>query len=228
MNLLLVEDDRSLAHGITAALSQSGFTVDVAATAARALQLVRKSAYNIAILDLGLPDRDGIDLLHDIRRDGCAFPVLILSARDGLNDRIRGLDTGADDYLVKPFALGELEARLRALLRRGDEHASLRQLGRLRFDVAGKKVVVDRELVDLTARELAILEILLVRAHKIVSKQALFDAVFPMETDASPNALEVHVSRLRQKLRHAGVTIRSVRGLGYRIEDAPAHADPAS
>lgn len=228
MRLLLIEDDRSLARGIAAALEQSGFTVDVAATAARALQLTRSAEYNIAILDLGLPDRDGIDLLHDIRGEGLAFPVLILSARDALDDRIRGLDTGADDYLVKPFALGELEARLRALLRRGDEQASSRQIGALRFDVTGKTAMIGKELVDLTARELAIVEILLTRAHKIVSKQALFDAVFPTETDAAPNALEVHISRLRQKLRHAGVTIRSVRGLGYRIEDAPSHVSPDS
>jgi DNA-binding response OmpR family regulator len=162
-----------------------------------------------------------------MRREGVPFPILILSARDGLNDRIRGLDTGADDYLVKPFALGELEARLRALLRRAEENTPWRQLGELRFDVDGKRALVGDEPVELTAREVSILEILISRARKVVSKQALFDAVFPHETDAAPNALEVHVSRLRHKLKPAGVTIRSLRGLGYRIEElGHAGSDP--
>ena len=125
---------------------------------------------------------------------------------------------------MKPFALAELEARLRALLRRGDEHARVRQIGDLRFDTQAKCATVGDHLIDLTAREAAILDVLLAGARKIVSKQALFDAVFPTETDAAPNALEVHVSRLRQKLRCAGVTVRSVRGLGYRVEIAAPDA----
>lgn len=222
MRLLLIEDDLMLARGIAAALSQSGYGVTAAATAGDALRLARSGDYNVGILDLGLPDRDGMDLLRDMRHAGCVFPILILSARDGLTERVRGLDTGADDYLVKPFALAELEARLRALLRRGDEHADVRQIGELRFEVAAKRATVAGKPIELTARELAILEVLLARPHKIVSKQALFDAVFPMETDAAPNALEVHVSRLRHKLKCAGATIRSVRGLGYRVEAASA------
>jgi len=220
MRLLLVEDDLMLARGVAAALSQSGYAVETATTAAQALRLARSSEFDVGILDLGLPDRDGFSLLRDLREHGLAMPILILSARDALNDRIRGLDTGADDYLVKPFALGELEARLRALLRRGEEHARMRHIGDLRFDTQAKWAAVGDRMIDLTAREVAILEVLLARGHKIVSKQALFDAVFPTETEAAPNALEVHVSRLRQKLRCAGVTIRSVRGLGYRVETA--------
>jgi DNA-binding response OmpR family regulator len=223
MRLLLVEDDLMLARGVAAALSQSGYAVETATTAAQALRLARSSEFDVGILDLGLPDRDGIELLRELRVDGLAMPILILSARDALNDRIRGLDTGADDYLVKPFALGELEARLRALLRRGEEHARVRQIGDLRFDTQAKCASACDRTIDLTAREAAILEVLLARAHKIVSKQALFDAVFPSETDAAPNALEVHVSRLRQKLKCAGVTVRSVRGLGYRVELASRH-----
>jgi DNA-binding response OmpR family regulator len=227
MRVLLIEDDSMLARGIRAALSHSGYDVEVAPTAESALRLARASAFNIGILDLGLPDRDGLELLSDMRREGVPFPILILSARDGLNDRIRGLDTGADDYLVKPFALGELEARLRALLRRAEENTPWRQLGELRFDVDGKRALVGDEPVELTAREVSILEILISRARKVVSKQALFDAVFPHETDAAPNALEVHVSRLRHKLKPAGVTIRSLRGLGYRIEElGHAGSDP--
>jgi|SoiMethySBSTD1v2_1073268.scaffolds.fasta_scaffold19101_2 DNA-binding response OmpR family regulator len=224
MRLLLVEDDLMLARGVAAALSQSGYAVETATTAAQALRLARSSEFDVGVLDLGLPDRDGIALLRELRGEGLAMPILILSARDALNDRIRGLDTGADDYLVKPFALAELEARLRALLRRGDEHARVRQIGDLRFDTQAKCATVGDHLIDLTAREAAILDVLLAGARKIVSKQALFDAVFPTETDAAPNALEVHVSRLRQKLRCAGVTVRSVRGLGYRVEIAAPDA----
>ena len=219
MRLLLVEDDAALARGIEAALRQSGYVVTVAPTAADALTLAHANDFDVGVLDLGLPDRDGIELLSDLRGRHVTFPILILSARDALNDRIRGLDTGADDYLVKPFALGELEARLRALLRRKDEHAGWKQLGALRFDVTERRALIGDEDVDLTAREVAILDELLSKARKVVSKQALFDAVFPAETDSAPNALEVHVSRLRHKLARAGVTIRSVRGLGYRLEE---------
>jgi two-component system OmpR family response regulator len=226
MKLLLIEDDRSLARGIEAALLQSGYTVTVAGTALEALRLARGTEFAAGVLDLGLPDRDGIELLRDLRATGVTFPILILSARDALNDRIRGLDTGADDYLVKPFALGELEARLRALLRRSDEHAGSRQLAALRYDVAGRRALIGEEPVELTAREIAILDVLLTNARKIVSKQALFDAVFPAETDSAPNALEVHVSRLRHKLAPAGVTIRNVRGLGYRLEERSGDDGP--
>ena len=217
--LLLVEDDAPLARGIAAALAQSGYAVTIASTAAEALQLARAEEFDVGVLDLGLPDRDGIELLSELRDQRVAFPILILSARDALNDRIRGLDTGADDYLVKPFALGELEARLRALLRRKDEHPGWRQLAGLRFDVADRRALIGDDDVDLTAREVAILDVLLSKARRVVSKQVLFDAVFPAETDSAPNALEVHVSRLRHKLARAGVTIRSVRGLGYRLEE---------
>jgi DNA-binding response OmpR family regulator len=223
MRLLLIEDDDMLARGVSAALEQSGYAVDIAATADAALRLTHAAAYSAGILDLGLPDRDGLELLRDMRREGVPFPILILSARDGLNDRIRGLDTGADDYLVKPFALGELEARLRALLRRAEENTGWRHLGGLRFDGTAKRALRGDEELELTARELSILEVLIVHTRRIVSKQALFDAVFSHETDAGPNALEVHVSRLRHKLRPAGVTIRSVRGLGYRIEEMLEH-----
>src|SRR6476620_3660552 len=133
MRLLLVEDDLMLARGVAAALSQSGYAVETAATAAQALRLARSSEFDVGIIDLGLPDRDGFSLLRDLREHGLAIPILILSARDALNDRIRGLDTGADDYLVKPFALGELEARLRALLRHKEEPGGWKQLGALRF-----------------------------------------------------------------------------------------------
>src|SRR5215211_5333861 len=130
MRLLLIEDDETLARAIATALLQDGYAVDIAANATDALRLARQSEFDIAILDLGLPDRDGLELLRDMRQTGFVLPVLILSARDHLSDRIQGLDTGADDYLVKPFALGELEARLRALIRRREQRGPVRQLGR--------------------------------------------------------------------------------------------------
>ena len=218
VNLLLIEDDPMLARGVASALSKSGYAVAVAATAGDALRMAQTASFNIGILDLGLPDRDGMHLLRELRAAGNVFPILILSARAGLNDRIRGLDTGADDYLVKPFALAELEARLRALLRRQEDDSIWRQLGRLHFDAAGKRALIDDNEVELTSRECAVLDILLRNSGKIVSKQKLFDAVFTFETNAAPNALEVQISRLRQKLRSAGVAIRALRGLGYRIE----------
>ena len=218
MNLLLIEDDPMLSRGVANALSQSGYMVTAAATAGDALRAARTSSFNVGILDLGLPDRDGMDLLKELRAAGNVFPILILSARAGLNDRIRGLDTGADDYLVKPFALAELEARLRALLRRQEDDSIWRGLGRLRYDTAGKRALIDDAEIELTSRECVVLDILLRNAGKVVSKQKLFDTVFNFETDAAPNALEVQVSRLRHKLKSAGVNIRALRGLGYRIE----------
>ena len=218
MRILLIEDDPELGRGIVAGLSQSGYAVDIAATGRQARALAGRGTHSMAVLDLGLPDGDGIDLLQEFRSAGLSFPILILSARDALNDRIRGLDAGADDYLVKPFALGELEARLRALSRRGEEPPASLQVGSLRFESATRQAFVRGAPLDLTAREVALLEALLSRPQRIVSKEELFDAIFPTETEAAPNALEVHVSRLRQKLRRAGVHIRSVRGLGYRVE----------
>ena len=221
MRLLLIEDDELLARGIATALSQAGYVVETAASALDALRLTREGTFNVAVLDLGLPDRDGIELLRDMRSAGVIFPILILSARDGLNDRIHGLDAGADDYLVKPFALGELEARLRAIVRRPSVPEQGSVLGRLHFDFLKRRASVAGEDLVLTARELAILEAMLKPAGKIVSKQALFDAVFPSDSEAAPNALEVHISRLRHKLSRSGAAIRSIRGLGYRLEECP-------
>jgi DNA-binding response OmpR family regulator len=180
----------------------------------------------VGILDLGLPDGDGRDVLRAWRRDALHFPVLILTARADLDDRVSGLDSGADDYLVKPFSLAEIEARLRALLRRPQELAAWRQLGRLRFDRAGKRALVDERELELTKREVDVLDLLISAAGRVVGKQALIDAVFSTDADVGPNALEVHISRLRQKLKGAGLHIRVLRGLGYRIEEA-AEGGPA-
>jgi two-component system, OmpR family, response regulator len=223
IRLLLVEDDRALAEGIAMALRRSGYTVAVAPWAADAMRLAQAETYDIGILDLGLPDRDGLDLLHDMRTNGIVFPVLILTARALLDDRIRGLDSGADDYLVKPFALGELEARLRALTRRREEKVPWRQLGRLRFDLAGKRALTDDGELELTRRELAILDVLIRRADRVVPKLTLYEVLFRDDADTTTNAVEVQVSRLRRKIEPAGLGIRALRGLGYRLEQT--HVD---
>ena len=216
-----------LAQGIAAALQQSGYVVDIAATAAEATRLLDPSIHCVGVLDLGLPDRDGIDLLREWRSAGIAFPVLILSARSDLDDRIRGLDSGADDYLVKPFALSEIEARLRALLRRQHPLAQAR-LGRLRFESVERRAFVDDREIELTKREFEVLDLLMGGGTpKVVRKHTLFDAVFSCDADVGPNALEVHISRLRHKLRPAGIGIRALRGLGYRIEELPVDATTA-
>jgi DNA-binding response OmpR family regulator len=220
MRLLLVEDDPMLARGIATALEQSGYGVDIAPTAGEAMRSVHAAMYEICILDLGLPDRDGLDLLREWRSEGIRIAVLVLSARGDLSDRITGLDSGADDYLIKPFALTEIEARLRALLRRPKHSLEWHQLGRLFFDRAGKRARIDGRELELTKREFDVLDTLISHAGKIASKQALIDAVFRGEADVGPNALEAHISRLRQKLKPAAIHIRSLRGMGYRIEEA--------
>ena len=227
MRLLLVEDDRMLARGISAALTQCGYGVDVAATVDDALRLAEGAAYELCILDLSLPDGDGLDVLQHWRKSGERFPVLVLSARGDLQDRVTGLDAGADDYLIKPFALSEIEARIRALLRRPQHQVEWHQLGRLFFDRRGERALVDGRELDLTKRELEVLDVLMSRAGRVASKQTLIEAVFSSEADVGPNALEAHISRLRQKLRPAAVHIRGLRGLGYRIEEALDGNEPA-
>jgi len=223
--LLLVEDDRGLAAGLAAALRRDGSQVDVADCGREALRLARAASYDACILDLGLPDRDGVDVLREMRATAIGFPVLVLTARDALGERIRGLDAGADDYLVKPFELGELEARLRALLRRRASDATpWRQFGPLRFDAQAGAAFAGDDPVELTRREAAVLECLMRRPGRIVAKEAILAAAFPSDSEAAPNAVEVQVSRLRRKLEAAGVTVRALRGLGYRLEESGGHA----
>jgi two-component system OmpR family response regulator len=218
--LLVVEDDPGLAAALAAALRATGCVVDLADCGREAMRLARAAPYDACILDLGLPDRDGVEVLRDMRAAALGFPVLILTARDALDDRISGLDAGADDYLVKPFALGELEARLRALLRR--KHAGSapwRQFGRLRFDAEGSAAFAGDCAIELTRREADVLECLMRRPGRIVAKEAILAAAFPSDSEAAPNAVEVQVSRLRRKLEAIGITVRALRGLGYRLEE---------
>ncbi|HDS0947754.1 TPA: response regulator [Stenotrophomonas maltophilia] len=220
MRILLIEDDAALADGLVRALQGAGHLCDHLARGLHAATALSTTAYDVMVLDLSLPDVDGLDLLSRLRNQGITLPVLILTARDGVEDRILGLDRGGDDYLAKPFALGELEARLRALARRRADAPAQRQLGRLCLDSIRQEVQVAGERIELTARELALVEALMQQPGRTVTKQRLFDALYSWDHDANLSVIEVHVSRLRRKFEHAnaGVGIRMLRGLGYRLE----------
>lgn len=220
MRLLLIEDDLELANGLVSALAQSGYATDVVHSGRDALGACAATAYQLVILDLGLPDLDGVEVLRRLRRGGTTSPVLILTARDELQDRVLGLDAGSDDYLSKPFQVAELEARIRALLRRGEPTAAIIHLGLVAFEPISRQLSVRDKSFELTARELDVLELLLRRGGKIVSKKTIFDSLYSWDKEANPAMVEVFVSRLRRKLSDAGagVEIRVFRGLGYRIE----------
>jgi DNA-binding response OmpR family regulator len=221
MHILLVEDDPALADSTARALRSQGWAVDVTARGEPVPLSVRQDPYDLVILDIGLPGIDGFETLRRVRAQGSATPVLMLTARDAVEDRVRGLDAGADDYLVKPFALTELLARARVLHRRAQARidATL-TLGRLKMDLDAKRAFVDAQPLELSAREWSVLEYLLGRAGKVVAKEQILQAVAGWDEAISENAIEVYVSRLRAKLDAAGVRIRTVRGFGYLLEGA--------
>ena len=221
MHILLVEDDPALADSTARALRSQGWVVDVTARGEPVPLSVRQDPYDLVILDIGLPGIDGFETLRRVRAQGSATPVLMLTARDAVEDRVRGLDAGADDYLVKPFALTELLARARVLHRRAQARidATL-TLGRLKMDLDAKRAFVDAQPLELSAREWSVLEYLLARAGKVVAKEQILQAVAGWDEAISENAIEVYVSRLRAKLDAAGVRIRTVRGFGYLLEGA--------
>lgn len=220
VRLLLVEDDLELANGLVNSLAQSHYATDAVHTGQAAIAACAVTTYQLLILDLGLPDQDGVSVLRALRRQGVVAPVLILTARDELHDRVSGLDAGGDDYLPKPFELRELEARIRALLRRGHSTSSTLSFGEIEFDSVSRTVLVKGREIDLTAREIAVLELLLRRPGNVVSKQQIFESLYSATQESSPSAIEVFVSRLRHKFSDsgAGVGIRVLRGLGYRLE----------
>ncbi len=221
MRILVVEDDAILAAAVSRALVQSAYAVDVVDNGDDANAALANTAYDLVVLDLALPKTDGLSVLRRLRDRRSRVPVLILSARDSLDDRVAGLDLGADDYITKPFDLPEFEARVRALMRRGQLHASnsLRH-GRLELDLAARRVFYDGEPVDLSARELAVVELLLSRQGRVVSKEQMVDRLFGFGEDVGSNAIEVCVHRVRRKLEPLGIEIRTVRGMGYLIEKA--------
>lgn len=218
MRILLVEDDRQLADGITRALRQSGATVDWLTDGALADSVLATEPYDLAVLDLTLPGLDGLEVLRRLRVRGGRTPVLVLTARGELQQRVTGLDAGADDYLTKPFDLAELEARARALLRRGQGSVPPEIVhGRLAFDTVGRRVAVDGAAIELPRRELHVLEVLLNNPGRVVSKEQIANHIFGFDDEAGPNAIELYIHRLRKRLDTAA-SIRTVRGLGYILE----------
>ncbi|HEY4077661.1 MAG TPA: response regulator [Rhizomicrobium sp.] len=216
MRLLIVEDDAALARGMLKVFRNDGLAVDHVSCGQDALQVVRMEPYSAVVLDLGLPDMDGLSVLKRMRQAHLTVPVLILTARDGTMDRVTGLDQGADDYLSKPFAIEELEARVRALIRRGQGSPDpVVTLGTLTLDRSTGATYVGGELLELTRRERSVLETLAVRVGNVVPKSRLAADVFGYDDAVAPNALEVYVARLRRKLEHSGIEILTVRGLGY-------------
>jgi two-component system, OmpR family, response regulator len=225
MRILVVEDDPVLLDGLSRSLRKAGYAVETADDGNLADQLLSVHAFDLVVLDLGLPELDGMEVLRRLRRRACMVPVLILTARDSVSDRVSGLDVGADDYLVKPFELAEFDARVRALLRRAQSVAAARiNHGALTLDTAARRAFVGEDALDLSAREVALLEALLLSAGRVVSKDQLADRLYGVSDEVGPNAIEVFVHRLRRKIEPAGVSIRTIRGLGYLVEK-PHHAE---
>jgi two-component system OmpR family response regulator len=220
MRILLVEDDRVLADALSRALVQSAHAVDVVSTGEEADHALAAGSYDLAILDIGLPGLSGLDVLKRLRARKSTLPVLMLTAFDTLADRVHGLDLGADDYLAKPFDLPELEARVRALLRRSTGSTPFLEHGLLRFDTVGRRVFHDKRPVELSPRELALLELLLMRAGRVVSKEHMVNHLYGWGDEVGDNAIEVNVYRLRKKLEPLGCEIRTVRGMGYLIDSS--------
>lgn len=221
MRMLIVEDDGVLAAGVQEALEREGWAADHLPAAEPAEAALSLTAYDLAIVDIGLPAMSGLELVRRVRQRGNGVPILFLTARDALEDRVTGLDVGGDDYLVKPFLLPELLARVRALIRRSRAAASsILSVGALALDNARRSATLEGRPLELTGREWDVLEQLMLAAPKVVGKQGLVDSLGQWDKELTPNAVEIYVSRLRAKLSGRGVNIRTVRGIGYRLEEA--------
>jgi len=219
MRLLLVEDDSLLGDGIQAGLVQAGFAVDWLRDGVQADTALQTETYAAVVLDLGLPKLSGLELLRRVRARGNAVPVLILTARDAVEDRIKGLDSGADDYVVKPFDLHELAARLRALTRRGrGEAAAILRVDALELNPAEHRVLFRSKPVDLSAREFALLHELMLNAGRVLSREQLEQRLYAWGEEPGSNAIEVHVHHLRRKL--APELVHTIRGVGYMLPRA--------
>jgi two-component system, OmpR family, response regulator len=219
MRLLVVEDDFALSEVLVFSLRQVGYAVDRTDDGIAADTLLRHERFDLVVLDLSLPKMDGLDVLRRLRAAGSTTPVLILSARDADEERVQGLDSGADDYLVKPFSINELEARVRALLRRSSNaNASRMRHARLAFDTVSRTVTIDEIAIDLSAREVSLLEALFVHFGHIVSKERLLEQVYGYEGDVGLNTIEVYIHRLRKKIVGSGVSLRTIHGRGYVLE----------
>jgi two-component system, OmpR family, response regulator len=221
MHVLLVEDDAVLSDGIARNLTNHGMVVDVVANGNEADALLQRREISVVVLDIGLPGIDGFEVVRRMRARGSATPVLLLTARDAIEDRVYGLEMGADDYLVKPFATPELVARVRALSRRAGPLQSRLQIGALTLDTVARRASVHGRTIELSAREWAILEYLIRHSGRVVSKQQIIDAILPWGEELTLNAVEVYISRIRIKLGDAGLALRTIRGFGYMLESTP-------
>jgi len=219
MRVLLIEDDTILADGLTRSLKQAEYAVDWSSDGKEARAILSMQEYDLVILDLTLPHLDGLELLRGLRDRRKSTPVLIITARSELDDRIRGLDLGADDYLTKPFELREFDARVRALIRRS-QSSGLQRLtcGELTLDMTARRAFIGDEPLELPRREYHILEVLMTGRGRILNKEQIIDHISDFDEDLSPSAVEIYISRLRKKLEPAGVSIRVVRGVGYILE----------
>ena len=233
MRLLLVEDDVMLASGIKLGLCGAGYAVDWVGSGERALDALKENSFDAAVVDLGLPKMDGLELTRLMRSSGYSLPILILTARDALQDRVQGLDFGADDYMLKPFELPELLARLRALLRRSQAATSSSiSYGPITLDTAMRQATAQTSLgtqmIELGPREWTVLEYLMLQAPKPAAKEKILAALTGWDKEITANAVEVYISRLRSKLCAHGVELRSIRGFGYRLELASDALNAAS
>jgi DNA-binding response OmpR family regulator len=225
MRLLIIEDEARIVEILRSALSRSGFAVDAVGLCGDARAALEVNPYDAVILDLGLPDGDGLALLKDMRARGNAVPVLVLTARDAVEHRVAGLDTGADDYLIKPFAMSEVVARIKALLRRPEGAlGALLKSGNIAFDTIGRDLRIGETVLALPRRESAILEHLMRRAGRVVPKTVLEEKLYGIDDELGSNAIPVHIHHLRRKLMDRGATveIHTVRGVGYLLVDGNA------
>jgi two-component system OmpR family response regulator len=221
MRIVIVEDNIGVAKGIAYVLRDAGHAVDLVHDGDAADAFLRDDGADLIILDIDLPGRDGISILRDMRARGDQRPVLMLTAKSEMSDKVIGLDTGADDYLVKPFDMAELSARVRALTRRVQTSQPLHdQIGDLRFDITARQVSGDAGVIDLPRREVAIFEALLAAQGRTLSKQSLLDSVYGTGSSVEEQVIEVYISRLRKRLRPHGVEIRVQRGLGYAMQES--------
>lgn len=219
MRILLVEDNRALSEGLVAILRGSGYAVDVVSDGASADAVTATENFDLVILDLTLPEMDGFDVLRSMRARQNKAAVLILTARGTQEEKIRGLDLGADDYMIKPFDISEFEARVRVLLRRqAGLRSSLVSYGAVSFDLNSRSFSAGGVTLDIPARELGLLEILFMRAGKVVAKEAIIQSLTAFDDDLSANAIEQYVSRLRKRLAPHGLTVRTARGIGYYLD----------
>ncbi|MCA1325282.1 response regulator transcription factor [Herbaspirillum sp. alder98] len=229
MRILLAEDDSVLADGLTRSLRHSGYAADCVKNGIEADSALSTQDFDLLILDLGLPRMSGLEVLRRLRARNSRLPVLILTAADSVEQRVQGLDLGADDYMAKPFALSELEARVRALTRRGAGGGpTVIRHGPLSYDQVGRIAYIGEQMLELSARELGLLEVLLQRTGRLVSKEQLVDHLCEWGEEVSNNAIEVYVHRLRKKIEVGGVRIATVRGLGYCLEKLPENAANAA